>query len=92
MSAYPFGALTWSEMRELLIKDHGVAEERIDVPMPGGATEQMVYLKRLDDKKKLHCHPFPILYGPDEMLSAPVIRNICKSLKISPKPFGLPLG
>lgn len=84
------GALNWGEMRELLLKDHGVVEVRMNVPTETG-TEEMIFLQR-PDGAKTHVHKFPILYADDEFLSAPVIRNICAGLKISPKPFGLPLG
>ncbi len=90
MAAYPMGSLTWGEMRELLLKDHQVVEQRIIVPLKGGP-EEMVFLKR-QDGAKWHCHPFPILFTLDEMLTPQAIRNICGGLKLSPKPFGLPLG
>ena len=90
MSAYPMGALTWGEMRELLLKDHDVIEFTMKVPIPGGL-EEMTFLRRTDGAKT-YVHKFPILYDLEEFLSAPAIRNICGGLKISPKPFGLPLG
>jgi hypothetical protein len=91
MSAYPMGALTWGEMRDLLLNEHGVVEVKHQVPAPGGGNEEMVFLTR-PDGHKIHVHKFPILFTTDEFLSAPIIRNICAGLKISPKPFGLPLG
>jgi hypothetical protein len=84
------GALTWGEMRNLLISEHGVSEDSILVSISGNE-ERMVYLRRSEGVNRF-VHPYPILMESDEFLTPQMIRNICKGLNLSPKPFGLPLG
>ena len=84
------GALTWGEMRQLLLDKHVVIEESLAVNV-NGQIENYTYLRRMDGKKLL-CHPFPILTLPDEFMTAQAIRNICAKLKVPVHDFGLTIG
>ena len=81
------GALTWGEMKDMLIQKHGVAERSVE--MADGET--LVYLERANGGKKL-LHTLPVLLEKDEFLTPSMIRNICDSLKVPKKDFGLPIG
>lgn len=89
---YPFArALTFSDFKELLIKDYGCQWKTTEAL--NGETNEKIVVTYLELQINGQTLEYPIsIENENEFLMWSVIRSICRRLQIDPSSFGLTLG
>jgi hypothetical protein len=88
--AYPFAQCpTFSEFKDSLEKEFGCQFKQKNI-LKNGEPFIILYFERMLDESVIQCSIDS--YNEEDRIAFPVIRSVCRRLKIDPVYFGLTLG